>query len=80
MGGKLSPLGPRLDDRILHVDGTFPKPMPGIPSEMFVRVSLIREYVVDDAGDRTFRSGNTPRQRYAIRDVGAGTPEPHLEQ
>ena len=53
--------------------------MPGIPSGMFVCVSLIFEDVVDDIGDRMFRSGNTPGQRHAMRDVGAGTPEPQLE-
>jgi hypothetical protein len=42
--------------------------------------SLIREDVVDDTGDRTFRSGNTPGQRHAMRDVGGGTPKHHLEQ
>jgi hypothetical protein len=57
-----------------------PKPMAEIPSETFVRVSLRYEDVVDDIGDRMFRSGNTPGQRHAMRDVSGGTPKHHLER
>ena len=77
MEEKRSLFGARPDDKPIGVDGSCPKPLHKVPSEMIV-CDQMREYIVHDlAVSRTFSSGDTQaRTRDAERWRRSGSKTP----